>query len=205
MKDTILEYIRKTYDPDAVIVYGSFADGSESAHSDFDALVIAGDRPVHDSSVVGGIQLDVFVYPPETFRSDCDPADFIQIFDGKILLDRNGDAARLKEKVAAYAESRPLKTAEEKRQEIEWCRKMMLRAGRGDAEGYYRRHWLLIDSLEIWSDLRNQRYFGPKKTLRRMEREDPEGFRLYEAALEEFTQPALAAWVEYLETYADGR
>ena len=66
MKDTILEYIRKTYDPDAVIVYGSFADGSESAHSDFDALVIAGDRPVHDSSVVGGIQLDVFVYPPAT-------------------------------------------------------------------------------------------------------------------------------------------
>lgn len=205
MKDAILEYIRKTYDPEAVIVYGSFADGSANAHSDFDALVIAEREAVHDVSVVDGTQLDVFVYPPETFRAEYDPADLVQVYDGEIALDRDGTAARLKEAVRTYVEGFPPKSKEEKMQEVEWCRKMLLRTGRGDAEGYYRWHWLLTDSLEIWCDLRGERYFGPKKTLRRMERDDPEGFRLCAAALKEFSQPTLAAWVEYLEAVPDSR
>lgn len=48
--ERILTYIQKTYQPEAVVVYGSFADGSAGAGSDFDALVIAGSRACHDAS-----------------------------------------------------------------------------------------------------------------------------------------------------------
>ena len=85
--ERILTYIQKTYQPEAVVVYGSFADGSAGAGSDFDALVIAGSRACHDASEIDGVTLDVFVYPAATFCADYDPEDFVQIFDGKILLD----------------------------------------------------------------------------------------------------------------------
>ena len=40
--DKIIDYLEKTYQPESIIVYGSFADGSANLNSDFDALIIAG-------------------------------------------------------------------------------------------------------------------------------------------------------------------
>ena len=108
----ILDYLVETYHPDALLVYGSFADGSANAGSDFDALVIA-DRPkAHDASVVDGTVLDVFVYPLEAFRGDYDPEEYLQVFDGEILLDRSGLAAQLQERVRDYLARKPMKSDE---------------------------------------------------------------------------------------------
>ena len=197
-QDAIIQYLKDTYHPEGMIAYGSFADGSANEHSDFDALVIGGSLKKHDSSVIGGTVLDVFVYPAETFQKPYDPEEFVQIFDGSILLDENGLAAALKAKVLEYIDQTPLKTNEEIRQEIEWCQKMLARSSRGDAEGNYRWHWVLCDSLEIYYDVKRQRYFGPKKALRRMAETDPEAFRLYSLALKQMDTDALARWVEYL-------
>lgn len=41
MKDEIIRYLMDEYDPDAIITYGSYADGTENVNSDFDALIIA--------------------------------------------------------------------------------------------------------------------------------------------------------------------
>lgn len=96
--EKIVGYLKKTYQPDAVIVYGSFADGSANLNSDFDALIIAGKEKTHDSSIVDGVVLDVFVYPAETFSADYDPEEFVQVWDGKIVLDEHGIAGQLKAK-----------------------------------------------------------------------------------------------------------
>ena len=98
-QDAIIQYLKDTYHPEGMIAYGSFADGSANEHSDFDALVIGGSLKKHDSSVIGGTVLDVFVYPAETFQKPYDPEEFVQIFDGSILLDENGLAAALKARV----------------------------------------------------------------------------------------------------------
>ena len=96
--EKIVGYLKKTYQPDAVIVYGSFADGSANLNSDFDALIIAGKEKAHDSSIVDGVVLDVFVYPAETFSADYDPEEFVQVWDGKIVLYEHGIAGQLKAK-----------------------------------------------------------------------------------------------------------
>ena len=88
----IIEYLIKTYDPESIITYGSFGDGSANENSDFDALVIAGCEKRHDDSVVDNTVLDVFVYPSDTFSSGYDPQEFEQIFDGNIVLDKYGKA-----------------------------------------------------------------------------------------------------------------
>lgn len=43
---------------------------------------------------------------------------------------------------------------------------------REDTDGYYRWHWLLYDSLEIYFDVKGLHYYGPKKALRYMEQTD---------------------------------
>ena len=196
--DEIIRYLKETYSPKAIIVYGSFADGSANAHSDFDALVIADHVQRHDASVIGGIPLDVFLEPIDALRAELHPEDFVQIWDGKIVLDTHGIAARLQAQVRVFLERAPKKTADEIEQEIGWCEKMLLRAERNDAEGLYRWHWLLTDSLEIYCDVKGLPYFGPKKALRRMEQSDAEAFRLYAKALSVLERDSLREWVAYL-------
>ena len=198
-KDLIIKYITETYSPEAIIVYGSYADGSANENSDFDALVITDSVKKHDSSEVGNTILDVWIYPSDYFREEYDPDEFIQIFDGNIVLDKNGNAEELKRKINDYIDQFPLKTDEEIRQEIDWCEKMFLRTKRGDAEGFYRWHWLLFDSLEIYFDVKKLHYHGPKKALRYMEKEDSEAFRLYSAALSELNTDYLGDWITYLK------
>ncbi|MFA6830179.1 MAG: nucleotidyltransferase domain-containing protein [Bacilli bacterium] len=61
---TIIQILKEKYDPVSIILYGSFADGSNSANSDLDALVISnGEKSAHDVSIQSWVQLDVFVKP----------------------------------------------------------------------------------------------------------------------------------------------
>lgn len=196
----IVEYIKNNYDPVSIIVYGSYSDGTNNLSSDFDALVISGShRQVHDTSFVGGIQLDVFVYPASYFEADYDCADFIQIVNGIVLFDTEGKGKLLKDRVVSFFQSKQGKTDEEIKANIDWCAKMLSRTKRNDTEGMYRWHWVLIDSLEIFCDAAHHTYLGPKKALLWMEANHPAAYSLYQKALFEFTQESLSNWIEYLE------
>jgi len=201
----IMEYIRRNYDPLCIIVYGSYADGTNNQDSDFDALVISEKHgKFHDTSFVSGIQLDVFVYPAAYFAGDFDCGGFVQIFDGKIVLDTDSLGAELKTRVLSYMKSRPRKTDAEIRAAADWCVKMLARTKRLDAEGMFRWHWVLVDSLEIFCDVMRHPYWGPKKTLRWMERDHPEAFACYKKALFDFRAESLEDWILYLESRISG-
>ena len=197
--DRIISYLKETYQPDAIITYGSFADGNANEGSDFDALVIANHDKMHDASVIDGIILDVFIYPTDMFRSEYAPEEFVQVWDGKIIMDKNGVADHLQKRVISYIQSTPPKSADEIQQEISWCEKMVSRTVRNDAEGYYRWHWVLFDSLEIYCDIKGLYYFGPKKALRLMQQTDEEAFQKYAKALKVFERKPLSEWVSYLK------
>lgn len=121
--DRIIDYLKETYQPDAIIAYGSFADGSANRNSDFDALVIADKEKAHDSSVIEGVVLDVFIYPSDFFQSEYDPEKFVQVWDGRIILDKTGVAEHLQKRVLDHIKHIPSKTPEEIREEICWCEK----------------------------------------------------------------------------------
>lgn len=198
--DRIIDYLKETYQPDAIIAYGSFADGSANRNSDFDAFVIADKEKAHDSSVIEGVVLDVFIYPSDFFQSEYDPEKFVQVWDGRIILDKTGVAEHLQKRVLDHIKHIPSKTPEEIREEICWCEKMAARTMREDTDGYYRWHWLLYDSLEIYFDVKGLHYYGPKKALRYMEQTDGESFQIYSKALREFNQKCLSDWISHLKT-----
>ena len=154
---------------------------------------------MHDASVIDGIILDVFIYPIDMFRSEYAPKEFVQVWDGKIIMDKNGVADHLQKRVISYIQSTPPKSADEIQQEISWCEKMVSRTVRNDAEGYYRWHWVLFDSLEIYCDIKGLYYYGPKKALRLMQQTDEEAFQIYSKALKVFERKHLSEWVSYLK------
>ncbi len=197
--ETILSYLQERYQPLTVILYGSYADGSNNQNSDFDALLVTADGNMyHDVSVVDGVQLDVFVYPLSELNEGTQACEFAQIFDGTILADTDGIGCALKNKALDYVNDIPKKTAEEIRDEIAWCKKMLARVERDDAEGYYRWHWLLTDSLEIACDILQHPYCGPKKSLRWLEGNSLYLYETYHEALKEMNVDALKKWVDCL-------
>lgn len=51
MLEKIIEYIKQKYNPLSIILYGSYANGTNNLNSDFDALVISYDHEqFHDTS-----------------------------------------------------------------------------------------------------------------------------------------------------------
>ena len=198
--EQIIEYIKKKYNPLSIILYGSYANGTNNLNSDFDALVISNDyERCHDTSFVKGIQLDVFVYPASYFDGSYDCNDFIQIFDGKIIADCDGRGKTLQTNVLSYLQNRPQISKEEIDASIDWCIKMFARVKRGDAEGMFRWHWVLIDSLEIYCDVMHHPYWGPKKSLKWMEENHPNAFDCYQKALGDFSMETLENWIRCIE------
>ena len=198
--EQIIEYIKQNYNPISIIIYGSYADGTNNLNSDFDSLVISYDHEqFHDISFVNGIQLDVFVYPVSYFDGEFDCDDFVQIFDGKIIVDINERGKALQMKVISHMQNRPQKSKAEIDASVGWCSKMFEHVKRNDVEGMFRWHWVLIDSLEIFCDLMQHPYFGPKKTLKWMEKNHPSAFVCYKNALDNFSINSLENWIAYIK------
>ena len=132
-------------------------------------------------------------------QGDYDCSDFIQIFDGKIIVDREGQGKALQAKVQSYLQNRPQKSRAEIDASVNWCIKMLARVKRCDAEGMFRWHWVLIDSLEIFCDVMRQPYWGPKKSLKWMEENHPTAFACYQTALTDLSMESLENWILYIK------
>ena len=70
--EKIIRYLVDKYSPSVLISYGSFADGSANAGSDYDALLIYNGRECHDSTVMDGTHLGVNCYPAENLSGEYD-------------------------------------------------------------------------------------------------------------------------------------
>lgn len=198
--DKIITYLQEKYMPLSIIVYGSYANGTNDLNSDFDALVIYDDsNQIHDTSFVNGIQLDVFVYPLSYFEKVFDCERFVQIFDGKLIIDHNQIGKKIISDVKYYLKNHSFKTDTEIQSNIAWCVKMLNRAKRCDCEGVFRWHWVLVDSLEIFCDVMRQPYLGPKKTLKWMEENHNIAYNYYSKALKQFDMESLEKWILYLQ------
>ena len=199
--EQIIRYLEEKYHPLSIILYGSYANGTNDKTSDFDALVISADHEkFHDTAVIDGVPLDVFVYPAVFFASDYSCEEFIQIIDGRILVDNNAVGCTLQAKVREYLRDLPCKTTAELQASMDWCVKMLERAKRNDCEGWFRWHWLLTDSLEIFCDINRHPYFGPKKALQWLEQTKSEAFTHYKNALSNFDFDHLKSWITYIRS-----
>lgn len=191
-----LDYLKQTYQPHTILAYGSYTCGTQTEWSDYDVLVIT-DRAQsqHDGSVVEGVRLDAFVYHTQDYLSKQDLSEFLQVYGGQILLDERGLARALLTRLEKHVAEHAVISVQEKNHLRSWCVKMLARAQAGDPEGMLRWHWLLYDSLEIYCSLRDQFYFGPKKTMQSIRNCAPVSYKILERALYQMDFKALSAWI----------
>lgn len=199
MKNRIIDYIVNKYEPHTIILYGSYADGSNNINSDFDALVITDKQCIfHDGNLFEGILLDIFIYNTSNFKDNINYEEYVQINDGDIVLDKYGLGRQLQEKVCDFIKVQSKKSIEEKQHQIEWCEKMLFRVKRNDTEGYFRWHCILVESLEVYFILCDEYYYGPKKSIAKLKSKDPKAFQYYNNALINLDYEALKNWIGYL-------
>ena len=197
MYQAIVDYLTDAYHPHTILLYGSYSRGTQTQRSDFDVLLVTDrGKSTHDDTAIGTVTLDAFIYTTQDFLTKQDPQEFLQVLGGQILLDQQGLARDLLARLERYAAEHAAVPEAEKTRLRNWCVKMMDRAGAGDPEGMLRWHWLLYDSLEIYCNLRDQFYFGPRKTMEAMRTSDPDSYQALEQALYQLDHRALSRWIE---------
>ncbi len=198
--EKILEYLKEKYRPSSLIVYGAFADGKAHPGDAFEAIALGPTSPhAHDTEVVDGVKLDVTVYPRDIFYGEISLEEFECVTEGYVALDSDGMGTWLKNLVTQQIASIPRKPLEAVADAVDWCLRSLERAKVGDAEGLFRGHWLLVDSLEIYCDAVGLPFLSPAKAMEKMAKLDAEAFAAYSAALAGMDIAALGAWVEVIK------
>ena len=165
-----------------VILYGSRARDDFTDASDVDVFAV---RDQGESVRLGipwnGLYLDAWIY---CLSEIPEPENLLYIADGIVLAERDGYGkdllANVRAALSAPVAPLPVREAEMK---ISWIEKTIVRIESDDAEADYRRHWLLIELLEIWFAFSCIRYRGPKQSLKFIENRHPEVFKSFREGL----------------------
>lgn len=193
----IIAYLKKRYNPLTIAVYGSFADGTNDEYSDFDCLLIVKKKDrMHDDTIVNGVVMDCFLYSEQEIGQE-DIETFIPLYDAKLVYDI-GIGQTVQSKVRNYVQSHTVHSPEEKGFLVSWIKKTMKRIEKPDAEGHFRAISFLAESLEDYCILRDQFYFGSKKTICFLQEEDEQGFLLFRKAITIRSNEAIRGWAKYI-------
>jgi hypothetical protein len=150
----ICEQLAAKHGAHTVMLYGSRADGSATADSDYDVAAFAPiENTLRDARLYDDAYLDIFVYPESELA---DPSEeFLHLRQSQVLLQCRKEADNFLQRLDALFQQGPAPLPpDEVVARITWIHKMLARIQRDDAEGNYRRVWLLFSLLEDYFQLR---------------------------------------------------
>lgn len=180
--DLLCKYLQEHLGCHTAILYGSLAWGDLDASSDIDVIAFHdGGEAAHVAHRWQNLFLDLFLYPTATKPEP----DWLRVHGGKVLFQRGQGGDKILAAVATMFAAGPEALSVTDRQTRHlWSEKMLARAEKGDPEGNYRRHWLLMALLEDYFVLRGRWYLGPKRSLAFLKSEKPEDFAVLGRAFE---------------------
>lgn len=179
----IREELVRVHQAHTILLYGSRANGTEGPHSDYDIAAFAPVTRTHrDTRLVEGEYLDVFVYPEAALQAPAE--EHLKLRESVVLLQRDDAASRFLAGLEALYQRGPEPlAADEMAVRRSWAWKMNARLRRGDAEGNFRRVWLLTALLEDYFHLRGLWFEGPKRALSWLAEHDPPVHAAFDRAL----------------------
>lgn len=180
--ESVKEYMIKNYYCHSIILYGSFANGDYTEESDMD-LVCFCDNPEqeNDTTLILNKQLDAWIYKTEIMN---EVTQFLHVRGGKILLDEKNICTNFLNEIDMQFIKGPERLTLQKENFLkDWLDKMLKRAKKGGAVGNFRYHWLLVDSLEIYFNIKGFWYLGPNKSLKWLYENNKEAYYVFSNAL----------------------
>lgn len=200
IKDSVVEYLTKTYHPHALFLYGSYARGDYDECSDFDCLIVVDEKSArHDDSVIDGIALDCFIFTVEETRTE-NPDVFLPIFHSELICD-DGTGKALLGRVTDYVHEHEKIDESEKAFIASWINKTITRMHKGDDEGHCRAVALLGESLADYYLFRDMFYFGSKEGIAYLKQHDTRGYALFHRAVTEKSLDAIESWARHVMSY----
>lgn len=181
--DQIVRQLVESYAVHTLLLYGSHASGTAGPGSDYDiAAFVAIDKPCRVTDFSNGVYLDAFIYPEVVLGEPTEA--YLKLRGSKIVMQRDCQAATFLGRLDEIFNEGPKSLqADEMAARKLWAHKMVTRIERGDAEGNYRRVWLLQALLEDYFAFRNLWFEGPKKALRWLEEFDTATYTAFSNAL----------------------
>ena len=181
--DSIVDELVRVYAAGTILLYGSRAEGTGNANSDYDVAAFAAvPATIRDARQIGGEFVDIFIHPEAML--DHPAAGLLLLRGSRILRQRADEALRFLARLDEIHQRGPEPLPRDEIQaRVVWARKMALRMKAGDVEGDFRRVWLLTALLEDYFVIRRTWYEGPKKALRWLLVNDMATYRAFEAAL----------------------
>ena len=195
----IIQYLLQTYDLLAIIITGSYADGTFDAYSDLDAYLIGRDgcRNLEDYSIINNVQLQAQLAPWQFYEKM--PLAMQAVFKGAVIAyDPDGWGQRFMDMVQANLSRYPCASKRQKKEHLIFLNGLLRRQPRCDADSDLRGHVLLQESLQVWADFSDRIMQGSRKTLSIMQAADPDGYVLYCRALRSFAYEDMRVWTEHL-------
>ncbi|GAA0069549.1 hypothetical protein UT300003_10720 [Clostridium sardiniense] len=178
---TLRNYLKNKYNCHSIILYGSLSNGTETDESDIDIICFADNiKEQNDTSELFGRQLDAWIYDTSMMEKY---KELAHINGGKIILDERNICNKLLDNIDEYIKNVEKLSEEQIEFQKKWLIKMLNRASKNDIEGNFRYHWLLVDSLEIYFNIKGIRYMGPKKSLNFLKENDEIALEYFNEAL----------------------
>lgn len=179
----IVDYLVASYGAHSILLYGSRADGSATADSDYDVAAFAPvENEIRNNQLIDGAFWDVFVYPEELLLSPT--KEYLKLRGSQILVQESTKARDFLTGLDDLFDAGPAALSEQEvAVRVQWAEKMLARIQRNDIEGNYRRAWLLTTLLEDYFEFRQIWYQGPKKSFIWMKEHAPQDFMVFERAL----------------------
>ena len=175
--------LRDRYGCHTVILYGSRAQGSHTAESDYDVMgVRKRGTKFRIARVQEGSYVDIFVFSEKDLKRVGEEHLYMGL--GKVLYQKEKYGTRLLGRIEKVAKRPAPKTPSDEIKMLRvWPYKMLDRAKKGDVEGNYRRSWLQMSLLEDYFKLRGKRFNGSKSSFAWLEKKDPATYGLFVKAL----------------------
>ncbi|MDU2566408.1 MULTISPECIES: nucleotidyltransferase domain-containing protein [Anaerococcus] len=193
----IITYLKEKYNPLTIALYGSYADGTYNQNSDFDCLIIVKYKDYsHDDHLIDNVRLDCFIYTEDEIKTKS-IEEFITIYKANIIYD-TGIGKQLKSEVEKYVDSF---TYKDKEFLVSWIKKTLWRIGSVDDDSNFRAITFLSESLEDYCLLRDIFYFGSKKSIKYLKKEDKIGYNLFYKAISTRTNDSIIDWGEHIIQY----
>jgi uncharacterized protein len=204
--DLIVDEMRRRHECHTIILYGSRAAGTQNPESDYDVCGFRSSKEeFRDCRQIGGSFLDAWIYHED--RALQPDLSLLHIRDGLVLAQSERLGTNCLEKLQTlYAHGPDKLPYWEVEMRVSWLKKTVARAARGDAEGKYRAHWLIVQALEYYFELQNRWYNGPKESLKWLAANDPTTYAAFQKVLgEPIHADSLCQLVEAVIKRADYR
>ena len=196
----IIQYLKDTYDPISILVYGSYLRGDYDEYSDFDCTVIVEDddkTATYDYSIVNGVQLDCIIFSRKEALWAKHPSEFVKMHNAQIIID-DGTAKTMLEHLHEYMDETAIISDDRRREITSWIIKMTNRFDRDGTDGDYSIIFFLWQSLLLYCRLRGLFYCGPKETMSYLKDNDSLGYELANMAIGDKSVTATTAWANYI-------